>query len=103
MKMKHRIGEALLAVALITSATIATTTPAEAITVSQVRHCVWPGKATFDLVNDSASYGYEWKAYSPTGWFLGSYWGRTWYTPWEDATVVVKSNDTYYQTVSWCR
>jgi hypothetical protein len=102
-KLSRKIGLAAAGIGMAAGLALATTIPAEAVTMSRVNHCAWPGKATFDLVGDSASYGYSWTAYSPTGWKLGTHWGLSWATPWEDVSVWVYSNDPSFDIVSWCR
>jgi hypothetical protein len=108
-RMKSRLTRALLAGALAIGATtalsVAAPAPAEAgMSRLYTMHCWWPGKATFDLVNDESYNRYEWTAYSPSGWRLGTNVARSWYTPWEDVTVRVYSpNDSYFDVVRWCR
>lgn len=101
--MKRRILMAAAAVVAALGLTLTASVPAQAVNLSKVNKCVWPGKSTFDLVGDSPSYGYSWRAYSETGWYLGSHWGLSWATPWEDVTVFVTTNDPSYYIVSWCR
>lgn len=101
--MKRRFWLALGAIAATLGLGLTTSVPAQALSLSTVVRCNWPLKATIDLVGDSSSYGYSWRAYSPTGYYLGSYYGRTWYTPWEDVTVFVSTNDPSYDFVKWCR
>jgi hypothetical protein len=100
MKMKQKIGAALLAVAALT---LTTSVPAEAVNLSRVGYCAWPLKATFNLYGASSGYGYSWRAYSPTGWYLGSHWGTNWATPWEDVTVFITTNDPSYSIGHYCR
>jgi hypothetical protein len=101
--MRSRIVAAVVGVLAVLGLTLTISVPAEAVGMSRVAKCVWPGKATFDLWGDSSSYGYSWRAYSETGYYLGSHWGQNWYTPWEDVTVFVSSNDPSYSITYYCR
>jgi hypothetical protein len=103
MGIKRKLAAAAVAIASVTGITLATAVPAEAVNMSRVAKCVWPGKATFDLWGDSSSYGYSWRAYSETGYYLGSHWGQNWYTPWEDVTVFITSSDPSYSITYYCR
>lgn len=104
MKIKQKIAAGLLAVAATTGLTLATTIPAEAVTMSRVQHCNWPQKATVQTVNHTGSWSAT--AYSPTGWRLGSVSGSGnmyWHTPWEDVNVFVYSADGSYYVSGHCR
>ncbi len=100
--IKRKIGMALAAIGLTTGIVIGGSVPAQAVSVSSVNYCAWPLKSGYDLVGDSSSYGYSWTAYSPTGYKLGTHWGQNWYTPWEDTSVWVSSNDPSFYIVTFC-
>ena len=104
MKIKQKIAAGMLAVAATTGLTLATTIPAEAVTMSRVQHCNWPQKATVQTYNHTGSYRAV--AYSPTGWKLGEvsgYGTMYWHTPWEDVNVWVYSADGSYGIGGHCR
>lgn len=104
LTVKRRIGTALFAIAATLGLSLATSVPAEAVTMSRVQHCIWPKKASVQTVNHSGS----WKAvaYSDTGWKLGTKYGTGtmyWHTNWEDITVFVYSSDPSYYVSGHCR
>lgn len=102
--LKQRAAAAAIAIAAVTGLGLVTAAPAQAITMSWVQKCAWGYKASVQTYNHTGSYTA--KAYSETGWLLGTksgsgnmYWG----TPWEDVTIFVSSSDPSYGMSGHCR
>lgn len=86
MKIRSKLARVLTAGALALGLTVVAAAPAEAYSYTNTRYCNWPYKASIGAYT-VAGVTFTIRAYSPSGYYLGSRTGVgniQWQTPWED-------------------